>query len=124
MANAMGQHARLLPAIVLYGADDKVVNPSNGDALVRQLVDAWVQLTPNARYAAPVTDTLTLRERAVTRTRAMGGNVEAWRIQGLGHAWSGGSPAGTFTDAAGPGASAIMLHFLTAHALPTAGAAR
>jgi poly(hydroxyalkanoate) depolymerase family esterase len=117
--------ARPLPAMVLHGADDKVVHASNGDALVRQLADAWVQLSPNARYAAPTVTEETHGGRAVTRTLAVGGNVEGWRIAGLGHAWSGGDPAGTYTDAAGPDATAAMLRFLLAHPMPaTAGASR
>ena len=116
LVQAMGDRAHALPAIVLHGADDKVVNAANGEALVRQLADAYVQLTPNARYMAPTTDTLSEGGRQVTRTRAVAGNVEGWRIAGLGHAWSGGSSAGTFTDSAGPDATAIMLRFLLAHA--------
>jgi poly(hydroxyalkanoate) depolymerase family esterase len=123
-ANAMGARARMLPAIVLYGADDKVVNAANGDALVRQLMDAYVQLTPTARWMAPVTDTVTVGGRSATRTRAVGGNVEGWRIAGLGHAWSGGSTEGTFTDAAGPDATTIMLQFLLAHPRASTGAGR
>lgn len=126
MGASAGEPARPLPAIVLHGADDKVVNPANAEALVRQLADAYAQLTPAARWAAPTTDAITDGGRTVTRTHAVGGNVEGWRIAGLGHAWSGGSPAGTYTDPAGPDASAIMLRFLLAHALPraTMGAAR
>ena len=114
LVQAMGGRAHAMPAIVLYGANDKVVNAANGDALVTQLADAYVQLTPAARYAAPTVDTLAVGGRSVTRTRAVGGNVEGWRIAGLGHAWSGGSSEGTFTDPAGPVATEIMLPFLLA----------
>jgi poly(3-hydroxybutyrate) depolymerase len=52
---------------------------------------------------------------AYTRTvhRASTGRVvlEHWLVHGAGHAWSGGSPSGTFTDPKGPDAARAMLSF-------------
>ena len=54
-------------------------------------------------------------ERRVYRDGAGQVRAEHWQIQGLGHAWSGGSPQGRYTDARGPDASAEMLRFFFRH---------
>ena len=113
---AMGERGRAIPGIVFHGATDAVAHPANGRAIARQLAALHGRFTSHADI--PRTETRTAGGRTVERTVHVGGGVELWTVQGLGHAWSGGDPAGTYTDAAGPDAAEEMLRFLLAHALP------
>jgi poly(hydroxyalkanoate) depolymerase family esterase len=99
--------SRLPRVIVFQGTADEVVAPVNADQIVAQWTGA---------SEAPQIQTLTLPgSRRYTRRRQLNEHgvcvLEQWLIEGLGHAWSGGSPAGSYTDPHGPDASAALWHF-------------
>jgi poly(hydroxyalkanoate) depolymerase family esterase len=96
-----------LPMIVFHGGADAVVNVENG----RRLASQWA-------LAGGAKDFLRSEEEIGGLTVAkdrFGPATELWIVQGLGHAWSGGSPEGTYTDARGPDASREMLRFFLSH---------
>lgn len=103
-----------VPTIVFHGARDRTVHPSNGDRVV-ELACARLPTAP---------DPLQLDGfeggRSYTRTIFKGPAgapvAEFWRIDGAGHAWSGGQGEGSFADPKGPNASAEMVRFFLAQA--------
>ena len=104
--------SHVVPTIAFHGLADAVVHPSNADAVARDAVAAGrgAQVETVERGHAGG------RGYARTVTTGPDGAVmsEVWRVDGLGHAWSGGDPSGSHTDAAGPDASAEMVRFFLA----------
>ena len=100
---------RRVPTIVFHGANDKTVDPSNAEAI---LTEARAGLSGPAREARHegVAGGRAYTRTLVTDARGVP-HAESWAIDGLGHAWSGGSPEGSFTDDQGPDASREMLRF-------------
>ena len=109
-----------LPVLLIHGLDDAVVAPANLDAVARQ----WTALTAGADGARalapvepasprlpPVAGHLLTGRRSASIDGKVG--VEWWTVGALGHAWSGGSPTGSFTDPSGPDATALAVSFLS-----------
>jgi poly(hydroxyalkanoate) depolymerase family esterase len=108
-----------LPLILFHGDRDSTVQPCNADHLVEQWTAAAGASTPGA---ATVHEGQVLGGRSYTRkiyTDDTGRPiVERWTIHGAGHAWSGGSRKGTYTDPAGPNASREVARFFLEHPRP------
>jgi poly(hydroxyalkanoate) depolymerase family esterase len=104
-----------VPTIVFHGDRDTTVHPRNGDHVIAQSMRATSAQKQVHRGRVP-------GGHAYTRTVHIDASGQAifehWDIHGAGHAWSGGSPAGSYTDPRGPDAAREMLRFFLAHALP------
>jgi poly(3-hydroxybutyrate) depolymerase len=110
--------------IVFHGDHDRMVNHVNADRLVDQGIRAFS--TAAEHGDAPRHGVTTRRDKVPgghSYTRAVyqdaNGNtlIEHWTIHGGGHAWSGGSRQGSYTDPQGPDASAELLRFFAEHSL-------
>jgi poly(hydroxyalkanoate) depolymerase family esterase len=112
-----------MPLIVFHGDRDSIVAPVNADRLIASSIAAGSGFDGGAGPRLPgTTDGGDSPGRSHTRRtyRDVGGRVvaEQWIVHGGSHAWSGGSPVGSYTDAQGPDASAEMVRFFFEHAAP------
>jgi poly(hydroxyalkanoate) depolymerase family esterase len=103
-----------VPLIVFHGDRDTTVAPVNAE----KLIAARIAAGDISRRVEPAT-TRAHGKRSYSRTAHVNRRgttvLEAWIIHGGGHAWSGGSPAGSYTDPHGPDASAEMIRFFSLH---------
>jgi poly(hydroxyalkanoate) depolymerase family esterase len=117
---AMGGHERPVPSLVIHGCADRTVAPLNGEQLLRQMMSANRLAAPALCDPDPA--------RPARRSESAAGDRHAYTtsewhdargellhqsllVDGLGHAWSGGTPGGSFTDPRGPDASAAIWRF-------------
>jgi poly(hydroxyalkanoate) depolymerase family esterase len=110
-----GMNSRLIPAIVFHGDKDTTVNLRNAEAVVAQ-AGRGASLKRRAEHGQVPGGLAYSRTLHVDfgDTTVM----EKWVIHGAGHAWSGGSPAGSYTLPRGPDATAEMMRFFLEHPLP------
>ncbi len=113
-AGATGTAGSPVPTIVFHGDRDTTVHPNNGERVVERPGEAEGQKAKVVRGRIP-------EGHAYTRTILTDGGgwatSEHWIVHGAGHAWSGGSPAGSYTDPRGPDATREMLRFFLEHSL-------
>jgi poly(hydroxyalkanoate) depolymerase family esterase len=103
-----------IPTIVFHGDRDTTVHPNNGDQILEQSVRTISSQKKVHRGQVPGGHAYTRTILSDARGRGM---LEHWNIHGAGHAWSGGSPAGSYTDPRGPDATREMLRFFLEHSL-------
>lgn len=110
--SAAQRTGRMIPTIVFHADRDGTVHPSNGDQVIAQSGAA-------AKLRSEVQRGQVAGGHAYSRTRYLDSSgkavLEQWLVHGGGHAWSGGSPAGSYTDPRGPDASREMLRFFLDH---------
>jgi len=108
-----GVQARPVRTIVFHGDSDATVALANGEEVARQAVQAF-----DAERGSPLQQVVERcsaggRDCTVTNYLDQGGQalVETWTVHGGSHAWSGGSPKGSYADPKGPDASAQCVRF-------------
>ena len=143
---AMGEHVRVLPALLLQGTVDALNNFALGETMVRQWVGTnGLDPVPtsiehhglDASYLAKLGttgDTCVRNRQFPCASGLVGGTsypysvehyadaagcdvVDFWILHGLGHDYPGGDPAGTFTDPAGPDVTTATYDWMLRHRL-------
>jgi poly(hydroxyalkanoate) depolymerase family esterase len=104
-----------VPTIVFHGDRDITVHPNNGDQILEQSMRTTRTQKKVHRGRVPGGHAYTRTIHADASGREI---FEHWNIHGAGHAWSGGSPVGSYTDPRGPDATREMLRFFLGHSLP------
>ena len=106
-----------VPTIVFHGDRDRTVHPTNADDVLEQFAPPGAP----ARY-----ETTSEKSAAGFRySKSVHANdngtamFEKWLVHGAGHAWSGGSSHGSYTEPRGPDASREMIRFFFEHRLTT-----
>jgi poly(hydroxyalkanoate) depolymerase family esterase len=125
---AMGSHARVMPAIVFQGDSDNIVAPANAPLIVKewQVTDDYA-LTGSAIGSMPTSPFSVSngvssggQSYTVTKYGDEHGNdlIDYWLVHGMNHAWSGGSSSEMYADPSGPSETAAMYGFFAAHPMP------
>ena len=120
---AMGSAVSRVPVIVFHGTADTTVAPVNAHQVMAQ----WAQTNDLADDGAD-NDTVSVTAALDEAGQVPGGRefvrstvrdatgrtlLEKWMVQGMRHAWSGGSSNGSYTDPLGPDAARETWRFFT-----------
>lgn len=123
----MGTHAAVMPVIVFHGDHDGTVTLKNADQVITQ----WA-VTNDLAQDGQLTGWLDDQADDIMTGHVPEGReyehylyenddgkviMEKFIVAGMGHAWPGGSPEGSYTDSKGPDASRIMWEFFMSHTM-------
>jgi len=116
--------AAMPPMIIFQGSSDSTVRSVNA----QRIADQWVAFhdhdstealgRPRSASTAPGRPGSARSRRGYRVSRWYSGGrkvLEVWLVSGLGHAWSGGSPKGSYSDSRGPRATTEMWKFFSAN---------
>ena len=109
---ALDDQQPFVPTIVFHGDRDTIVHPRNADHVITRSMSTTALQKKVRRGQVPGGHAYTCTIHADAKGQAI---LEQWCIHGAGHAWSGGSPAGSYTDPRGPDATREMLRFFRDH---------
>lgn len=107
---------RAVPTIVFHGDADLTVTCANGEAIAHRVQSRLAQ--EHGPLRAQVEHRMSNGRRCtVTAYVDADGTplVEHWAVQGAGHAWFGGSQAGSYSVSDGPCSSRELIRFLLLH---------
>jgi poly(hydroxyalkanoate) depolymerase family esterase len=99
-----------VPTIVFHGDADATVHPGNGEHVITASAG-----TINGEVEKGISPGGRSYTRRVHRNAKGEVVAEHWLVHGAQHAWSGGSPKGSYTDPRGPDASEQMIEFFMKH---------
>jgi poly(hydroxyalkanoate) depolymerase family esterase len=102
-------HAKITPPVIVFHGDlDTTVNPINANHIIAQSKTKAGLRATVSRGETPGGISYTRTVQADESGRPV---LEQWSLHGAGHAWSGGSAAGSYTEPRGPDASREMIRF-------------
>lgn len=100
------------PTIVFHGDQDNTVHPSNGTQAAAASAGSVSAELERTRSPNGLHYTRQIYRQADGRVL-----TEHWNVHGAGHAWSGGSSQGSYTEGRGPDATQEILRFFFTHQL-------
>ncbi|MBC7943843.1 MAG: PHB depolymerase family esterase [Burkholderiales bacterium] len=107
--------SEVVPTIVFHGDHDRTVHPRNGEQVLEQSLTHGQATKPRVNTERGQVPNGRSYTHSVYHDADGAAVMEQWLIHGAGHAWSGGSKEGSYTDPKGPDATREMVRFFYEH---------